>query len=325
MQKFISFPKIKQFRDIVKHVKDNAHWAGKDENGEPIFDRTRKCPTITFKGTVKLHGTNAAVVRNKDGTIHFQSRSNFITPTSDNAGFALWASTIDWERGIFSFFPSGTEVAIFGEWCGGNIQKGVALNQLTKRFVVFKVMVDGEWSTETKLSLPDKNIFNINDFPTWYLDIDFENPGLSQNTLAAITEQVEAECPFAKAFGVSGIGEGVVWTAMDDLTLIFKVKGEKHSVSKVRTLAAVDTEKATSLAEFIENTVTENRLNQGLENINELSTKNIGTFIKWVYKDILEEEADTIVASLLEPKDISRAVATKAKSWFFERIKNGNV
>ena len=47
-------------------------------------------PTLTFTGTVKVHGTNAAIVRLKDGTIYAQSRSRIITPTSDNAGFAAF-------------------------------------------------------------------------------------------------------------------------------------------------------------------------------------------------------------------------------------------
>lgn len=325
MQKFIKFPKIGQFRDVVKQVKDQTHWAGKDENGDPIFDRTRKCPTLTFNGTVKLHGTNAAIVRNKDGSIHFQSREHIITPTSDNAGFALWASTIDWDFFINCYFPKSSEVAIFGEWCGSNIQKGVALNQLSKRFVIFKVMVDGTWFKNSEFCWPEKNIFHISKFPTWSIDIDFENPGNSQSVLTTITEQVESECPFAKYFGVSGIGEGVVWTATENPSLVFKVKGEKHSASKVKTLAAVDPEKASSLTEFIENTVTENRLLQGLENIDEISVKNTGNFIKWVYNDILVEEASSIIASMLEPKEISKEVANKAKAWFFKRIENGNV
>ncbi len=315
------FPSIVQFRDIIRTVKDRTHWAGKDENGEPIFDRTRRLPELSFEGTVKLHGTNAAVVRNEDGSFHFQSRENIITPEKDNAGFALWASTINWEDFFFPF-PEDSRVALFGEWCGGNIQNGVALNQLPKMFVIFKALVDDEWMLVESLQWPEKNIFNIRQFPKFNIVIDFENPANAQNPLIELTLAVEQECPVGKAFGISGVGEGIVWTCKEDKSLVFKVKGEKHSVSKVKTLVPVDAEKLANIAEFIDSTVTENRLNQALENIDELSTKCTGQFIRWVFNDILKEEADVIVASMLDEKEIGKAVANKAKTWFFERIKN---
>ena len=47
-----------------------------------------------------------------------------------------------------------------------------------------------------------------------------------------ITEAVENECPVGKHFGVSGVGEGVVWTCVsegwNDSGTWFKVKGEAH-------------------------------------------------------------------------------------------------
>jgi hypothetical protein len=56
MKQFCSFPEIGQYRNIVKTITDRAHWAGKDENGDPIFDRSRKAGKKLFHGTVKLHG-----------------------------------------------------------------------------------------------------------------------------------------------------------------------------------------------------------------------------------------------------------------------------
>jgi hypothetical protein len=52
---------IEQFRNIVKAVKDSTYYNGKDEEGNVLFDYTRKLPTITFTGFVKLHGTNAGI------------------------------------------------------------------------------------------------------------------------------------------------------------------------------------------------------------------------------------------------------------------------
>lgn len=319
---FTKFPKIGQFRDVINHVKQKTRFVGLDDAGEALFDATLPLPKMVFEGTVKLHGTNAAVVLNEDGSIHFQSRERIITPTDDNAGFATWASTIDWNNKFFNHVFNGfTNVIIFGEWCGGNIQQGVALNQLPKMFVIFKVLADGNWLDASSLCWPEKHIFNIRKFPKFEVEIDFEHPQHIQNQLIDITEAVEAECPVGKVFGVSGIGEGVVWTAVTDKSLIFKVKGEKHSASKVKRLASVDMYLVASIEEFVENTVTENRLNQGLDNVT-LDVKSTGDFIRWVFNDIITEEADVIEASGLEPKNIGKYVSDKAKKFFFERIKN---
>lgn len=310
---FIRFPKIGQFKDVIKQVKDQATW------------KNSELPTLTFTGTVKLHGTNAAVVRNADGSIHFQSRENIITPVKDNAGFAVWASTINWNA-LFKCFSSNDEdeIAIFGEWCGGNIQKGVALNQLDKMFVIFKAMVNGRWITDSISWWEKKRIFHIEKFQTHTIVIDFNNPGAVQNTLANLTLAVEEKCPVAAHFGANGIGEGIVWTCTTDPSLMFKVKGEKHSASKVKVLAQIDETKATSMQEFADNTITERRLEQGIEFLiasgKELSMKSTGDFIKWVANDILVEEAGAIVASCLEPREVTKVVAQRAKPWFFKRI-----
>jgi hypothetical protein len=67
-------------------------------------------------------------------------------------------------------------------------------------------------------------------------------PQLVQNTLSELTMAVEEECPVAKAFGFSGVG--IVWSVNVNGTIHrFKVKGELHSSSKVKTLASVDVEK----------------------------------------------------------------------------------
>jgi hypothetical protein len=241
---------------------------------------------------------------------------------------------------------------IFGEWCGGNIQKNVAICGLPKMFVIFKVRVREEIVTTTEneatadvneqentkysfwlepkewshIKWHEKLIYNIYDFPIYEIDIDFQSPILSQNKLAEITQEVERQCPVGTYFNKTGIGEGVVWTewAQTRGTLTFKVKGEQHSVSKVKTLARVDTEKLANIQEFIDYACTENRLLQGLDYLREqqltIEMKNVGTFLKWIVNDIIKEEKDTMKESNIDPKDIGRAVQHKAKTWFQQHL-----
>ena len=111
MQKFIKFPSIGQFRDAIKQVQSTCKY------------HNVALPTVKFRGTVKLHGTNAAVVIAKDGTWHCQSRERIITPESDNAGFAAWVygNKDYWDtlaQGLSAALENNDEtMQIYGEWC----------------------------------------------------------------------------------------------------------------------------------------------------------------------------------------------------------------
>jgi hypothetical protein len=102
----------------------------------------------------------------------------------------------------------------------------------------------------------------------------------------------------------------------------FKVKGEKHSSSKVKTLAAVDVDKLNSITEFIEYAVTDSRFKQALENTypnNEpIDVKKMGDLIRWVVNDVIKEESDTLVKNGLEPKDVNKYISTKVREMFFK-------
>lgn len=337
-----AYPSTGQFKNVIKDVT-------KAFRSHKIFD----FPPLTFIGTVKLHGTNASVYSNlsQDNFI-VQSKNNVITPEKDNYGFATaitplkdhFVPLFEKIKEIIGEYNNKTAV-IYGEWCGANIQPGVALAQLDTMFVAFGIKIlqnkEEKWLTyeqfnevmNTNKSTLEKNrVFNIYDFPTYKIDIDFNNPKIVQNKLVDITMEVEQQCPVGKKFGVSGIGEGVVWKnitahpALENLNLFFKVKGKEHSVSHVTSLAMVDTEKVKNIAEFVEKVVTENRLKQGLEYLSEqhltANEENIKTFISWVVKDCFKEEKDMIVESNLQEKDVAQSIAIKAKDWFLSKIDN---
>ncbi|CAF3934769.1 unnamed protein product, partial [Rotaria sp. Silwood2] len=335
----ISYPETEQFRGVITKV---LRYTRRREE-----DRDKELPVMKFIGTVKLHGTNSAIGYQKDSGHWCQSRNNIITPEKDNAGFAQFIDPLADELFndyvlpqssiIREQYEQGRKIIIFGEWCGGNIQKNVAICGLTKMFVIFKIRIIEENITTiedeneddirvdkntfwigpkdwSNIKWHEKLIYNIYDFPTYEIDIDFNFPKLSQNKLIDITEAVERQCPVGEYFNKVGIGEGVVWTewTLTGGHLTFKVKGEQHSVSKVKTLAPVDTEKLASIQEFIDYACTENRMLQGLDYLREqqltIEMKNIGTFLKWLLHDIIKEEKDTMEKSNIDPKDIGRAV-----------------
>lgn len=352
MSKLSKMHSIEQFRNVIRHVHDATRYQGRAEDGSPIFDPNTPLPKLMFRGTVKLHGTNAAVgVDFNTNEIWAQSKEQIITPAKDNAGFAAF---VHLNRDIFArFIPELNQfvnvfegnfsgAVIYGEWCGGNIQAGVAINGLPKMFVVFSIKLLSADSEEANVWLKDEsvasimrgyqeyNIYDIFSFGYWEEEIDFNNPHEIQNKLVELTSKVEAECPVGKFFNVAGTGEGIVWKSYTPPYIggafQFKVKGDKHSSSKVKTIAAVDVEKVNSVRECVDMIVTENRLNQGLEQMRlnnlELQVENLSFFIKWIVADCVKEELDTIVESGLIVKDVNGAISKKARDWFFATTQN---
>ena len=185
--------------------------------------------------------------------------------------------------------------------------------------------------------LADKRIFFIEQFSTYDIKIDFNDPEASSDELTRLTTQVENQCPVGAHFGAEGIGEGIVWSgthfSYDEETdsskvgqsYIFKVKGEKHQVAgknkSKKNLAPADIEKLANIAEFVEYAVTENRLEQGIQEVFTtqnvpITNKGIGAYLKWVQGDVIKEEIDTLVKNGLEVKDVNGAISKKAVTWF---------
>jgi hypothetical protein len=318
------YPSIEQFRNVVRSVRVSHDYKGKDEQGNSIYSHTENYPVLKFIGTIKLHGTNASVIKYSDGSLKYQSRQRELSLQQDNCDFMLNMSKKDLSF-IFDNFQYREYVAVYGEWCGGNIQKGVAISGLPKMFVIFGVKVDDEWVDLPKnIYNNEESIYNIFQFPTYEIDIDFNNPELSQNKLIEYTLQVEENCPVGNFFGKEGVGEGIVFTCETNPNLKFKSKGEKHSISKVKTLNSIDTEVLENINDFVEAVVTENRLNQGVNYLKEMgieiSSKATGDFLRWVVGDVMKEEGDTIVDNQLNVKQVSKAISNKARVWFLNNI-----
>ena len=302
----VPFGKIGQFRNAVKDMDHVSH--------------TANVESLWFRGTVKLHGTNAAVGY-KDGKIWYQSRSQVITSENDNYGFVHEQSQFqrDWIKFLCSI--DRDDVIVHGEWCGKGIQKGVAIAELPKMFVIFKVTVGGVDVPVNFINTGNipPNVYMITDFPTYTIQIDTEFPGKSTEELAKITEEVEKECPVGKHFGVSGIGEGVVWKAMDHPNLIFKVKGQKHSVSKVKKIASVDPELLASIEDFVNYAATDERLEQGVKEVG-LDQKLFGNYMKWVMTDIHDEESDVLEKNGLVMKQVSKALSNRVRKFYLSKL-----
>lgn len=321
------FTDIEQFRNVIRAVKLHHDFKGLDESEAPIYRHDSPYPTLNFKGTIKIHGTNSGIVLYKDGHIEYQSRERVISLTSDNAKFMLCMSIVDVKK-LFEGIEFNDHVALYGEWCGGSIQKGMAISGLPNMWVLFALKVDDvykDFSKYSHIKMEEHRIFNIYQFENYSIDIDFENPEIAQNKIIDMTLKVENECPVGKYFGKSGIGEGIVFECItDDSRYIFKSKGEKHSVSKVKTISPIDVEAIADMKEFVEYAVTENRMKQGIDKMvelgNPLDMKTTGDYLRWVYNDIVKEESDVLVKNQIDLKKIGSFISAKARMYWQKHL-----
>jgi len=339
---FKAYHKIKQFKDIVRDIQFKSNFQGLDEEGQPIYQETKK-PVLTFTATTKLHGTNAGVCYKPEKGIMAQKRSSLLPKDALTAHFGF-NQFVQVEKKLFftdlmedlytKHCKRGEQITIYGEWAGNGIQKSVGISELPKGFYIFDCKIyNKETDTQRWLDISDwefdtDKVFNINEFPTWSLDIDFNIPAMSQNNLIKITEEIEKECPVSKQLGIEeGVGEGAVWTCFyNNDKFIFKVKGDAHAgKSKVKQLKPVDNEKLQKINETVDKLTPIWRLNQKLTDVfklNEggfLERKKIGGYIRSVIKDIVEEETLTIKESGLEFKELTKGISTICKNYFFEQ------
>jgi hypothetical protein len=323
----MGFPSIDQFRTIIKSVRHHTWYAGKDEDGNVLYDKERFLPVLKAKGTVKIHGTNAGVCLH-DGKLHCFSRTSELSVENDNYGFAAYVQANEEAfRSLFDDFDEPVELR--GEYCGQGIMKGTAVNQLDKMFVIFSARNDdGVWldlADYPNLEVPEARVYNILRFGTYEVDIDFNNPRVARDKMTELTLEVEAECPVGKHFGVSGLGEGIVWTFEDQKfkgsDFWFKTKGDKHKVTKTKEVVEIDTELLATIEEFVEATVTEQRLQQAISILEgegkPISQKSTGDFLRWVANDILKEESDRMEDSGLEKSDVTKKISDRARGWWF--------
>ncbi len=310
---------------------------------------------ITFHGTVKLHGTNAGIRINvRTGDVVAQSRSRDLTIEKDNFGFAQFVKQRedlfrDLARQIIpeeNTRGMGEVVMLYGEWIGPGIQKAVAINQLAERqLVLFSAGCtteegEFEWSSDAYLKrnlipLLREGVYSVTSIPSFSITIDFQDSSSLQQAALfcdALTLAVEDGCPWAKKFGVEGLGEGIVWKpdpiwGMVHSNLWFKTKGPKHRTEarKEPKRANITPEDIQGLHAFADFAVTNQRLVQGLAELKEqgfpLTVQSTGEYLKWVCKDILKECEGEIVQAKLSWKQASRIISTRAREFFFRAIR----
>ena len=330
----IAWTEIESFHNIRKYT--SAHPEILNSNS-----------VVSYRAKVKLHGTNAGIQIYQDGRVIAQSRTSELIDGADNAGFAKWVKTNE-DKWAAIANDTDEDFVIFGEWVGPGIQAGVAVSEIPKKcFAVFsarhvsteedRLIVDPWLLQKLVEGIPDTYVL------PWHgedLEIGWND---SAEILTAVTslinqwvDNVEKNDPWVEnVFGVKGTGEGLVFypRSKDHLglknftNLVFKAKGEKHKNIKSAAPAQVNPEAAANVDQFVDMVLTEARLEQGVQNVATrdespmYDMKKVGKFLAWISADVQKETQDELEASGLTWKDVSKAVATKARLWYIEKAK----
>lgn len=307
----------------------------------------RKLNEISFEliGTVKLHGTHADIVIDAEDVIRFQSRNQTdLRPEKDNEGFATFAGALEQDilalkyayvsryRALNRSAPLKPTypVVIAGEFCGGNIQKKVALLQLKKQFVIVSVNVNNTWLPDDEygdIHNESIGIYNISRAGFFYRTLELQNPTESEAEIDTLVKQVEQECPYARTFGASGIGEGIVWKPRGHSstpTLWFKSKGEMFAVAAKPKRTAAASDNNSRVKSFAEAVVTEIRMEQGWGYLKEMrvarNMKGLGKFLKWVVEDCLREEKRDMEEADIKEQNLKPAIVEIARLWYKTKV-----
>ena len=297
--------------------------------------------TVTYRAKIKLHGTNAGVQVTTTGKVAAQKRSQIITSQADNAGFAAW---VEKNLDYFAALKTTGNITIFGEWCGSNIQKGVAIARLKRKiFAVFAIQIGDDVTTVKKLEirpehiakiLPQHDDIYVLPFYGVPITINFGDEIQLQSaaeTINKMVEDVEKIDPWVKdTFDIEGVGEGLVMYPDVDKVVekaeyteyIFKAKGIKHQTVKSKKAVSIAPEQAENIEQFVKLFVTEARLQQAVTEACEgqYDIKRMGDFLKWFSLDVQKESVAELDAAKLTWKEVNKPLMNDARKWYQNQI-----
>src|SRR5690606_5328234 len=140
--------------------------------------------------------------------VYFQSRNRVLSLEKDNCGFVTFMNDAPTEvlaelyNKIQIRYGENNNIntmMIAGEFCGGNVQKNVALTLLPKMFVIFAINIDDTWvDMEEYFNIESRehHIYNISRGGVFSATLSLQNPDETVKILMDITDNVEKECPF---------------------------------------------------------------------------------------------------------------------------------
>lgn len=283
----------------------------------------------------KLHGTNAGVRIDPDGSVQPQSRKRDITLDYDNFDFAIF---VEKHKEYFASLAQSDAVVIFGEWAGAGVQSTDAINKLDRRvFFPFAVQIGEQLFSDVNVIdvLLGEAPADVMNLPAiGYVDIDFARESSVQEAVKEINRIVvefEGRDPYVfDTFGFEDVGEGVVGCplfdgGMDAETfgkLSFKAKTQNHRGRKAKAAATGRFDLDGDARAIALSYLTEARFNQALrEGVDDqLDIRRVRDFLAWMGADVKKESQAEFEAAGIEWKAVAGLVSKASAEWYKDRI-----
>lgn len=341
-----AFPSIEAFDRI------NSYQAYMREKNPSEYD-----PVIRVRPKIKLHGVNAAFGVGPKG-LWVQSRDALLSP--DNHLYRAYDTLMPFAKVLADIHASAVEAGwtftVFGEWAGPGVQRKDAVTGISQK-MFFPFMVTSH-SPDFRPSPEDRRaerrqirahtapaaIQELLGFEArsmmvmpWAgegVTLDFRDMTSVQSVLDGVnarSEEAGIVDPFIlETFGVEGPGEGFVYAPDSAVTplnletyanLTFKAKAERHRVKISDKAAKIATELPADAHEFVETFVTENRMQQMLNEKlgGDTDKTKTGAFVAAVIKDVMKESGPEREALDVSDKALSGLMSRKAAKWFLDR------
>lgn len=328
-EKFVKFPSIGHLKNLYKEVKYVS-----------IPEELKKSPTewiVDYTGTVKMHGSCSSIIYRPSEPLQYQSRNLIINNDTKWGDFCEKnKKTFDcFFRELNDRFSEVKMIAIFGEFCGPKITKGVGISDYkTNFFVIFNVKIstlsDTEWMCRSYWrGLQDikNDIYNINNFSIYHIKVDLLHPENSIQETQKIAEEIGNDCPVARELGTPGNGEGIVWTPLyphllgGGSRLWFKSKCKAHSVTRPTNPKISKNNDEEFIIDFVESNMNQNRMNNCLDMMREkkflINKENLGIFLKLLVDDIINEEGSNIDNKLV--KKVKKSISERGRIWYWSK------
>lgn len=299
-------------------------------------------PTLTFRGSEKLHGENMAVAYSQ-GEVWVQGRKHIRTLLGDQNGMAAfvdktkdnWLTLFTQLSDLYSINTDIHTIVIDAEWSGDGIQKDNAACSGTDKgayiFDYFRVVNnntdESKFYSTTSLEVnPENLIYLMSSFGSYSAILDFNKPTECEEILKTLAESIEDNSPIAKYYNkLDNVGEGAyLWCNYNGEMLRLKTKGLKHGgkPKEKRVQKPLDSELEIKLQNLADKVTPEWRLTQAITETNATEMKHIGEVMKWVNQDIIKEEMPLLHEAGVEPKQLGRFIASIVKKYYIDSIKN---
>ena len=220
-------------------------------------------------------------------------------------------------------------IVVSGEWCGKDISSSdMAISRVDNFFVVESIRINGMWVLAEyykQVENVSNRIFHAARGGHINHEMCIHDICGSKKEIRRLTKLVQEECPFAKCvFDEVGKGKGIIWKTLEryaDPRYWFETTEVDMALSRVDKLprAMLSVQNANRVRNFAEAIVTDVRLEQIWDRLEESTTQEQNAFVGMVCQDCFSTEQTHIEEHNMPKESLEHAIKVIAGDWFKQK------